>query len=110
MTVPPPVARRFLRRALLLDAPVPDVGAALAHHGYVQIDPINVCGRMHDLILRPRVAGYREGDLMRHLHGDAKPLPAARRTALKTPAVAARALTSNASAHAVRSKESGRPR
>ncbi len=83
MTVPPPVARRFLRRALLLDAPVPDVGAALAHHGYVQIDPINVCGRMHDLILRPRVAGYREGDLMRHLHGDAKPLPAARRTAFE---------------------------
>jgi uncharacterized protein len=25
---------------------------------------------MHDHILRNRVAGYREGDLMRHLHGD----------------------------------------
>lgn len=25
---------------------------------------------MHDLILRNRVHGYREGDLMRHLHGD----------------------------------------
>jgi len=64
-----PGARRFLRGALLLDAPAPEVGAALAHHGYIQIDPINVCGRMHDLILRNRVAGYREGDLMRHLHG-----------------------------------------
>lgn len=59
-----------MRRALLLDQPAPDVAAALAHHGYVQIDPINVCGRMHDLILRHRVTGYREGDLMRHLHGE----------------------------------------
>lgn len=41
-------ARRFLLRALALDAPHPDVAAALHHHGYVQIDPINVCGRMHD--------------------------------------------------------------
>jgi len=38
---------------------------------------------MHDLILRPRVAGYREGDLMRHLHGDAAPLAAAERTAFE---------------------------
>jgi uncharacterized protein YcaQ len=45
------------------------VAAALAHHGFVQLDPINVCGRMHDLILRNRVAGYRENDLLRHLHG-----------------------------------------
>ena len=41
-----------MRRALLLDTPVPDVGAALAHHGYVQIDPINVCDRTADLMLR----------------------------------------------------------
>src|SRR5581483_5280827 len=27
-------------------------------------------GRMHDLILRNRVTGYREGDLMRYLHGE----------------------------------------
>lgn len=60
-----------MRRALLLDHPAPDVATALAHHGYIQIDPINVCGRMHDLILRNRVHGYREGDLMRHLHGSA---------------------------------------
>jgi uncharacterized protein YcaQ len=62
---------------------VPDLGTALAHHGYIQIDPINVCGRMHDLILRHRVRGYREGDLMRHLHGDAAPLPASARTAFE---------------------------
>ncbi|WP_415910568.1 DNA glycosylase AlkZ-like family protein [Oleiharenicola sp. Vm1] len=79
----PDHARRFMRRALLLDAPVPDVAAALAHHGYIQIDPLNICGRMHDLILRNRVAGYREGDLMRHLHGDAAPKPAAARTAFE---------------------------
>jgi uncharacterized protein YcaQ len=62
-------ARRFLRRAHGFDAPMPDVAAALDRLGYVQIDPLNVCGRMHDLILRNRVAGYHEGDLMRHLHG-----------------------------------------
>lgn len=66
----PLTARRFMRRALLLDTPAPDVATALAHHGYIQIDPINVCGRMHDLILRNRVAGYAEGGLMRHLHGE----------------------------------------
>ena len=77
-------ARRFVRRAVGLDAPHADIAAALAHHGYIQIDPINVCGRMHDLILRNRVAGYREGDLMRHLHGaEAQPLPAARRAAFE---------------------------
>ena len=62
-------ARRFLRRAHLFDTPAPDAGAALSHHGYIQIDPINVCGRMHDHILRNRVAGYEEGGLTRLLHG-----------------------------------------
>ncbi|MBS0664772.1 MAG: winged helix DNA-binding domain-containing protein [Verrucomicrobia bacterium] len=76
-------ARRFLRQALLLDTPAPNVAAALSHLGYVQIDPINVCGRMHDHILRLRVAGYREGDLMRHLHGDRAPLPAEQRLAFE---------------------------
>ncbi len=79
----PDHARRFHRRAVGLDAPAPDVGAVLARLGYVQIDPINVCGRMHDLILRPRVAGYREGQLWSHVHGDAAPLPAAARRALE---------------------------
>ncbi len=80
----PAVARRFVHRALLLTQPAPDLATALAHHGYVQIDPINVCGRMHDLILRNRVAGYREGDLMRHLHGEAHaPLAVGTRTAFE---------------------------
>ncbi len=77
------VARRFQRRALGLDEPHVSVGAALAHHGYVQIDPINVCGRMHDLILRNRVAGYREGDLVRHLHGAEALLRPAERSAFE---------------------------
>lgn len=81
--VSPAVARRFQRRALLLDRPVATVGAALAHLGYVQMDPINVCGRMHDLILRNRVAGYDEGGLGRHLHGAGSALPAERRTAFE---------------------------
>jgi len=77
-------ARRFLRCATLLDTPAPDLSSALAHLGYVQIDPINVCGRMHDLILRHRVAGYAEGGLMRFLHGEsAVPKPAPDRTAFE---------------------------
>ncbi|SDR72606.1 crosslink repair DNA glycosylase YcaQ family protein [Opitutus sp. GAS368] len=79
----PETARRFMRRAVLLDAPAPDIATALAHHGYIQIDPINVTGRMHDLILRNRVRDYREGGLMRHLHGDGTLLSAARRTAFE---------------------------
>lgn len=79
----PATARRFMRRLLLLDAPAPDIATALAHHGYIQIDPINVCGRMHDLILRNRVADYTEGGLMRHLHGDGAGLPAESRTAFE---------------------------
>lgn len=76
-------ARRFMRRALLLDSPVSRVAAAITHHAYIQIDPINITGRMHDLILRNRVLDYREGDLVRHLHGNAKPLPSAQRTAFE---------------------------
>jgi len=68
---------------VLLDAPVADIATVIAHHGFVQIDPINICGRMHDHILRNRVAGYREGGLMRHLHGDGTTLPAAARTAFE---------------------------
>jgi uncharacterized protein YcaQ len=77
-------ARRFHRRALLLDAPVPSIGAALDHHGFIQMDPINVCGRMHDLVLRNRVAEYCEGGLVRHLHGAASdPLSASERTSFE---------------------------
>lgn len=76
-------ARRFARRALGLDSPFPDTAAALDHLGFVQIDPINVCGRMHDLILRNRVAGYRAGGLMLHLHDEGNPLSADLRTAFE---------------------------
>jgi uncharacterized protein len=70
IAVSPLVARLFALRALRLESPLPSVGAALDHLGYVQIDPLNICGRMHDLILRNRVAGYREGELMRYVHGE----------------------------------------
>jgi uncharacterized protein YcaQ len=76
-------ARRFLRSALGFDSPYPDVAVALARHGYVQIDPLNICGRMHDLILRNRVSGYREGDLMRHLHGSGESTPPSCRQAFE---------------------------
>lgn len=65
-------ARHFLRRVLLLDTPAPDLRTCLDHHGFVQIDPINVCGRMHDLILRNRVKGYGEGDLHRGIHASTR--------------------------------------
>ncbi len=83
LALAPETARRFMRRALLLDSPAPDIGTALAHHGYIQIDPINVTGRMHDLILRNRVRGYREGGLMRYLHGESTTLTASQRTAFE---------------------------
>jgi uncharacterized protein YcaQ len=62
---------------------VVDVGAMLDRYGYVQIDPINVCGRMQDLILRNRVENYQPGGLMRHLHGDGTTLSAGDRTAFE---------------------------
>lgn len=71
-------ARRFALEALGLRRPFASIAAALAHLGYVQIDPINICGRMHDLILRNRIPNYREGDLIRHVHGgaeDESPVP-----------------------------------
>jgi len=89
MSLPPPLAvdsfaaRRFMRRTLLIDQPAGDLGTAIDHHGYIQIDPINVCGRMHDLILRNRVAGYREGDLTRHLHGIERTLGSEERIAFE---------------------------
>jgi hypothetical protein len=87
LAVTAPAARRFLRSVLGLDAPHATVAAALDHHGFVQLDPINVCGRMHDLVLRNRVTGYREHDLLRHLHGPelgaGSPMVPSRRTAFE---------------------------
>lgn len=76
-------ARCFLRCTQGIDVPFADVHTALRHLGYVQIDPLNICGRMHDLILRNRVAGYCEGDLARHLHGDGQAFAAAARIAFE---------------------------
>ncbi len=80
-----PDARRLLLGAHLLGGRAAGVQEVLEHHGYVQIDPINVCGRMHDHILRNRVAGYAEGGLSAHLHGDdpARPKAAGLRTAFE---------------------------
>ena len=39
---------------------------AIARMGFVQADPIRAPARAQDLILRPRVKGYRAGDLERH--------------------------------------------
>ena len=83
LNLDPQTARRFMRRALLIDTPASTVGAVISHLGYLQIDPINVCGRMHDLIARNRVVEYREGDLMRHLHGNEIALPPDRRVAFE---------------------------
>jgi uncharacterized protein len=64
MPLPDPIpldlnsARRFALAATGLVEGFPDVGSALAHHGFIQIDPINVCGRMHEHIARNRVRDY----------------------------------------------------
>lgn len=38
---------------------------AIARLGFIQADPIRAPARAQDLILRPRVKGYRAGDLER---------------------------------------------
>ncbi len=43
--------------------------AAIERLGFVQADPIRAPARAQDLILRPRVAGYRAGDLDRGYGG-----------------------------------------
>jgi uncharacterized protein YcaQ len=83
LKVPALEARRFIRRAQLVDARAPDIATVVSHLGYVQIDPLNICGRMHDHILRNRVEGYSEDGLMRHLHGAPARLPAEERTAFE---------------------------
>jgi uncharacterized protein len=63
----PPLALDDLRRfavARSLFAPT-TLRRALARMGFVQADPIRAPARAQDLILRPRVKGYRAGDLER---------------------------------------------
>jgi uncharacterized protein YcaQ len=61
-------AREFLLRATGLDHAWGTAAEAIQHMGYVQMDPIDVCGKMHDLILRNRISNYRPDDLIRSLY------------------------------------------
>src|SRR3954447_11788011 len=55
--------RRFaIARSLFRPTTLP---RALERLGFVQADPIRAPARAQDLILRPRVKGYRAGDLER---------------------------------------------
>jgi uncharacterized protein len=67
-TVTIATARHFMRLATGIEAGFQSIAEALQHLAFVQIDPINVCGRMQDHILRTRVVGYQEGGLMDYLH------------------------------------------
>jgi uncharacterized protein len=64
-------ARQFLLQALRLERPgsLPDAAAALDALEFVQMDSINVCGRMHDLILQSRIPGYQTAQLDEVLYG-----------------------------------------
>jgi uncharacterized protein YcaQ len=56
--------RRFaVARSLF---PPTTLGGAVDTFGFVQADPIRAPARAQDLTLRPRVTGYRAGDLERH--------------------------------------------
>jgi len=68
LTTTPAACRKFLRRVLHLDQPHRTTDAAIRHHGYIQIDPIDVCGKMHDLILRNRVQNYQRDGLLKALY------------------------------------------
>jgi uncharacterized protein YcaQ len=59
--------RRYaVARSLFAPTTLP---AAIERLGFVQADPIRAPARAQDLILRPRVAGYRAGDLERGYAG-----------------------------------------
>jgi uncharacterized protein len=61
-------ARQFLLRATGAAMAATNPSAAIVHLGYVQMDPIDVCGKMHDLILRNRIAEYRRDGLLASLY------------------------------------------
>ena len=66
-----PAARRFLTRTFALDnvQRLPDVMSAVQTLEFVQEDSINICGRIHDLILWARVKNYAPTDLHAVLYG-----------------------------------------
>lgn len=65
-------ARQFLIRAFGLNGfqSLPDVHTALETLGFVQEDSINVCGRIHDLILWSRVQNYTPAALTDYLYAE----------------------------------------
>lgn len=65
--MPQPLTLARLRRLALAAAfgPVAPLGSAVRAMGFVQADPIRAPARAQDLILRHRVAGYRNGDVQR---------------------------------------------
>ncbi len=67
-------ARRFLVHSFGLQSPqsLPDVSTALDLLEFVQMDSINVCGRIHDLILWARVRNYQTLLLDDLLYGPAR--------------------------------------
>ncbi len=72
LRVTPTATRRFLTNAFGLNGfqTLPDVSAALARLQFVQEDSINICGRIHDLILWARVRDYAPSLLHDVLYGE----------------------------------------
>ena len=64
-------ARAFLIRAFALDSwqSLPDTESAIKALEFVQEDSIPICGRMHELILWPRVKDYAPEKLTETLYG-----------------------------------------
>ncbi len=71
VTVEAARARRFLIDAFALGGfqTLPDARSAIERLEFVQEDSIPICGRMHDLILWQRVAGYTPAHLHDVLYG-----------------------------------------
>ncbi|WP_395088779.1 DNA glycosylase AlkZ-like family protein [Armatimonas sp.] len=69
--IPKETARAFLIRAFALESwqSLPDTEAAIQRLEFVQEDSIPICGRMHDLILWPRVKDYTPQKLADTLYG-----------------------------------------
>jgi uncharacterized protein len=67
----PAEARRFLIRSFALESwqALGSVQSALDRLEYIQEDSIDVCGRMHELILWPRVKNYAPEKLHQALYG-----------------------------------------
>lgn len=63
-------ARQFVLRACGMASRAASVGEVIRHLGSIQMDPIDVCGKMHDLILRNRVVPYRRDGLLSLLYAD----------------------------------------